>query len=121
VAEPSPLAAAVGGLCPRCGARTLFSGTVRFADRCSACGLDFTRYNVGDEPAALLTLVLGAVVVGLAVTIQLAWGPPLWVQMLIWIPVTAAGVVLALRIAKAALMALEYRHRAGEGRLRDSE
>jgi uncharacterized protein (DUF983 family) len=42
----------------------------------------------------------------------------LWLQMMIWIPVTAAGVIGALRIAKAALVALEYRNAAREGRIK---
>jgi uncharacterized protein (DUF983 family) len=115
---PRPVDAAVKGLCPRCGARTLFAGFARFADRCPKCGLDFASFNVGDGPAAFLTLILGAIVVALAITLELTLHPPLWLHMLIWIPFTAAGVVGSLRIAKGALMALEYRNPAREGRIR---
>lgn len=97
---------------------SLFAGWTRFADRCSNCGLDFSRFNVGDGPAAFLTLALGAVVVILAIALELTAHPPLWLHMLIWVPVTAAGAVWSLRIAKAALLAAEYRNDAGEGRLR---
>ncbi|SFP77635.1 DUF983 domain-containing protein [Sphingomonas rubra] len=115
---PSLLQAALKGLCPRCGCPSLFAGAIRFAPRCSACGLDFDRYNVGDGPAAFLTLVIGTIVVALAIWLELAVGPPLWVHMAIWIPVTAAGVVGSLRFAKAALMAAEVRNAAREGRIR---
>ena len=114
---PSILDAGLKGLCPQCGAKTLFAGTARFADRCSACGLDFTRFNVGDGPAAFLTLILGALVVAAAIVVELKLSPPLWIHMLIWIPVSAAGVLLSLRLAKGALMAAEYRNRAREGRI----
>ncbi len=120
-AAPTPVAGALKGLCPRCGAKTLFDGPVAFADRCTSCGLDFTQFNVGDGPAAFLTLILGAIVVGLAVTLQLKFDPPLWIQMVIWIPVTAAGVVLSLRLAKAALLAAEYRNAAREGKAAEIE
>lgn len=103
------------GLCPRCGARGLFGGWVRFADRCGACGLDFAAFNVGDGPAAILTLVLGTVVVALAIALELAAHPPFWVHLLLWPPVTLLGVIAALRVAKGALLALEYRHAAGKG------
>lgn len=116
VAAP-PLGAALKGLCPRCGAPTLFRGTVAFADRCRACGLDFSAFNVGDGPAAFLTLILGTIVVILAIALELTVAPPLWVHMLIWIPVTAVGVVGSLRVAKAALIGLEYRNAAREGRI----
>lgn len=107
---------ALGGLCPRCGARTLFGGTLRFADHCSACGYDFTVFNLGDGPAAFLTLILGTVIVILAIWLELAVGPPWWVHVLLWVPITVVGVMASLRIAKAALVALEYRNQAREGR-----
>ena len=116
-APPAPVAAAIKGLCPRCGARALFAGPVAFAERCRACGLDYAAFNVGDGPAAILTLVIGAIVVGSAVAIQLRFGPPVWLQVLLWTPVTAALVIGSLRVAKAALLGAEYRTAAREGRI----
>ena len=57
-------------------------------------------------------------VTALAIALELTVGPPLWVHLLIWTPVTAAGVLGSLRLAKAALLASEYRNRAAEGRLK---
>lgn len=108
--------AALFGACPQCGARTLFDGLLRFAPRCPSCGLDFSRFNVGDGPAAFLTLGIGAVVTALAIWLELAAHPPLWVHALIWIPLTSIAVVFGLRLAKGWLLAAEYRNRAGEGR-----
>lgn len=105
------------GLCPRCGQPTVYAGVIRFADRCGACGLDFSGLNVGDGPAAFLTLILGTLVVALAVVLQVAYDPPAWLQVLIWVPVTAALVVGALRVAKGVLLTIEYRQAAHEGRI----
>jgi len=116
--QPGITEAALFGLCPRCGAKTLFAGWTRFADRCRACGLDLTTFNVGDGPAAFLTMIVGAVVVILAVWLQLSAEPPWWVHVLLWVPLTTVGVVLGLRVAKAALLQSEYHNRAGEGRER---
>ncbi|RIA43866.1 uncharacterized protein (DUF983 family) [Hephaestia caeni] len=116
----TPIVGAIKGLCPRCGAATLFAGPVRFADRCRACALDYSSFNVGDGPAAFLTLIIGALVMALAVTLQLSIDPPLWLQLLIWVPVTAAMVIGGLRVAKGVLLALEYRNAAREGRLSDT-
>lgn len=121
-APPTHMQVALGGLCPRCGAKTLFGGFASFAPKCTNCGLDFSSFNVGDGPAAFLTLILGAIVTALAITLELTLHPPLWLHMAIWIPVTAAGVVLSLRAAKGALIAAEYRNAAHEGRIaRDSD
>jgi len=116
-ASTGPVTIALRGLCPRCGSKTLFAGAVQFAQRCPVCGLDFDMFNVGDGPAAFLTLILGTVIVTLAITLELTVHPPRWVHMLIWIPLTAAGVIGALRIAKAVLLLIEYRIAAREGRI----
>jgi uncharacterized protein (DUF983 family) len=112
----STIANALGGRCPKCGAPTLFAGWVRFADRCRACALDYSSFNVGDGPAAFLVLVIGAVLTVAALTLDGALAPAWWVH-LVWIPAGLALTVLGLRFAKALLIAQEYRHRAGEGRI----
>ena len=114
--EVSPLASALRGNCPRCGAHTLFDGWVGFAHKCRGCGLDYDAFNVGDGPAALLILIVGAIVVGGAITLELAAEPPYWVH-LIWIPIAALLTIGGLRLGKAALLAQEYRHRAREGKI----
>ena len=116
MSEPSPLAAALAGGCPRCGERTLFSGWVSFASRCSACGLDYDGFNVGDGPAAFLILIVGALLTVLAIVVDLSWSPAWWVHI-VWLPIGAAMTVFGLRLGKALLLVQEYRHRAHEGRL----
>lgn len=109
--------AAIGGLCPQCSAATLFDGAIKFAPTCRACGLEFTQFNVGDGPAAFLTLIVGALVVIGSVSLELSVEPPFWVHILIWPAVTLALVVGGLRVGKAALLQSEYRGAAREGRL----
>ncbi len=111
--------AALLGCCPRCGERTLFDGTVKFADRCSSCQLDYTKFNVGDGASAFLTLIGGALVIGLALWLETALQPPIWVHMVLWIPLTILVTVYGLRVIKGALLILEYRHNAGEAGRRD--
>ena len=110
--------AALRGLCPRCDNKTLFDGWARFAPHCRACGLDFSAFNVGDGPAAFLTLGVGALLTGLAVWLELAAAPPFWVHLLLWVPIGTAAVIGSLRVAKALLLILEYRRGASEARLR---
>lgn len=107
--------ASAQGLCPRCGARTLFASAVAFSDRCGNCDLDFGQFNVGDGPAAFLTMIIGAIMLGLALLVEFSAHPPLWVHVVLWAPLTIGSVIGSLRIAKGALLALEYRNRAREG------
>jgi uncharacterized protein (DUF983 family) len=114
--QPGLVSAALSGSCPGCGARTLFDGAVEFAPKCRACGLDFAKFNVGDGPAAFLTLIVGAVITILAVVLDLKLSPPWWVHVILWVPLTALAVIGSLRVGKAALLIAEFRKDAGEGR-----
>jgi uncharacterized protein (DUF983 family) len=115
-AGPAPLTVALEGRCPRCGARGLFAGMVKFAPACPACGLDYSAFNVGDGAVPFLVFIVGAIVVVGAVWLQLGAHPPFWVHLAIW-PLLTLGLTIALtRVARGLLLALEYRHKAGEGR-----
>ena len=94
----------------------MFSGWIKFADRCGSCGFDYTRFNVGDGPAAFLTMIVGAIVVALAMWLQLTFDPPWWLHVILWLPLTLAGVIFGLRLAKGALLVREYRSSAAEHR-----
>ena len=110
--RPSIAEAALFSLCPRCGGRTLFAGWTAFSARCRACGLELARFNVGDGPAAFLIFIIGGLVVGLAIWLELAAGPPWWLHALLWVPLTLVLTVYGLRLSKAALLYSEY-HRGG--------
>jgi uncharacterized protein (DUF983 family) len=115
--QPGFVQAALFGLCPDCGAKTLFVGPISFAPQCPACGLNYSAFNVGDGPAALLTMVLGALIIILAFMLEIAAHPPFWVHAMLWVPLTVGLVILSLRFSKGALLIAEHRHKAKEGQL----
>jgi uncharacterized protein (DUF983 family) len=115
--QPGIAEAALFGLCPDCGAKTLYAGPTNFSDRCSGCGLDYSSFNVGDGPAAILSLILGALIIALAIGLDIAVHPPFWVHVIIWVPLTSVMVMLSLRLAKGALLIAEHRNDATEGTL----
>lgn len=119
---PAPLLqAAFQGLCPKCGAQTLFAGPTSFAKSCSACGLNYDQYNVGDGPAAFLTLIIGGLVVALALTVEVTIKPPMWLHMLLWIPLTIVLVLVGLRMGKGMLLIQEHHKKAAEGQIDRSQ
>ncbi len=118
---PNPAKVAFRGLCPRCGARTLFAGLAGFAPKCRGCGLDFAGFNVGDGPAAFLIFIVGGLTVGLAIWVELSASPPWWLHVLLWLPFATILTIGLLRLSKGLLLALEYKHRAREGRIADVE
>lgn len=107
------------GRCPRCGAGRIFSGYLKIADACPVCGLGLTGSDVGDGPVVPAMLLIGAVIVGLALYVELTFEPPLWVHAVLWTPVTAAMVLGTLPRMKGIAVALQHKYRSTEeeGRL----
>jgi uncharacterized protein (DUF983 family) len=117
--QPGIAQAALFALCPRCGAKGLFKGLTGFAPRCQSCGLDYSSFNVGDGPAAFLTMVIGAMVLGKALWLELAFDLPLWLLLVLLAPIIAGATVWGLRVSKAALLAAEYQRGAAEATGKD--
>ena len=118
---PTPFLAALRGICPRCGNAPLFRSLAGLQPKCRSCGLDFAGFNVGDGPAAFLIFIVGGIVVALAIWVELAFSPPFWVHILLWVPLAAVLTIGLLRLGKGLLLALEYQRSAREGRLQDRE
>jgi len=115
LAQPA-LRGAVLGQCPQCGARTLFRRIASFRDRCSACGLDYAQFDVGDAAAPFLIFLVGTIVIVAAIWLELAKSPPWWLHVVLWVPLTVGLTMVLLRIAKGMLLALEYKTEARLGR-----
>lgn len=116
-----PISAGLRGRCPRCGEGKLFSGLMSVKPRCGVCRLDNSFADAGDGPAVFVILIVGFVVVGLALWLEVSYGPPLWVHFLLWLPLTLTLCLTALRLAKGVLITLQYANKAAEGRLDKSE
>ena len=58
--------------------------------------------------------VLGALLMGGAMWLEFTHEPPLWVHAVLWPVVSLPLAVAMMRPAKAALVALQYRHRRDE-------
>ncbi|RWO19054.1 MAG: DUF983 domain-containing protein [Mesorhizobium sp.] len=112
-----PISAGLHGRCPRCGEGRLFSGFLTVGERCANCGLDYSYADAGDGPAVFVILIIGFIVVGLALWMEVTLSPPLWLHFLLWIPLTLALCLGALRLIKGVLLTLQYRNKAAEGRL----
>ena len=93
----------------------MFAGYLTVAERCEACGLDLRGHDSGDGPAVFVILILGFIVVGLALWVELAFAPPLWLHALLWGPLILGGALLMLRPLKATLVSLHYKHRHEDG------
>jgi uncharacterized protein (DUF983 family) len=119
-----PLSPALAGLmcrCPRCGKGQLFQGFLNVRPRCEACGLDYAFIDSGDGPAVFVILLAGFIVVGAALVVEFKYAPPFWVHAVLWGPLILVTTLLPLRLMKGLMIALQYHHKAAEGRTESAE
>ncbi len=113
----SPISAALAGRCPHCGQGRLFRGFIDVAPRCTVCGLDYGFSDTGDGPAVFVSFGALIVVIGLALIIDAAYEPPIWLLMLILLPLVLILCLGSLRPIKGLMIGLQYRNKAEQGRL----
>ena len=99
------------GRCPHCGRGKLFRAFLKVADECAECGQDFSHQQADDAPAYFVILVVGHIVVPLALAVEVAFAPPYWLQLAIWLPVTLGLSLALLPPFKGAIVAWQWAHR----------
>ncbi len=105
------------GCCPRCGKGKLFDGFLALRQHCDRCGLDYSFADSADGPAFFVMFISGFIVAGAALVVEMLYAPPYWVHALLWTPLILLTTLLPLRPVKGLLIALQYHHKAEEGRL----
>ena len=112
-----PIPTGLAGRCPRCGQGKMFKGFLTIAPRCDVCGLDYAFADAGDGPAIFVMLIAGFVVLGAALIVDVKYEPPIWVHLLISLPLAVIVCLGILRPLKGVLVALQYSNKAEQGRL----
>ena len=113
----SPYVAGLSGRCPRCGQGKLFDGFLAVRERCNACGLDYSFADSADGPAFFVMSISGFLVVFAALMVEVVYQPPFWVHAALWLPLILITTLIPLRPVKGILIALQFHHKAEEGRL----
>jgi uncharacterized protein (DUF983 family) len=103
-------------VCPRCGKGKLFQGFLTPRPRCDICGLDYGFADSGDGPAVFIMFLAGFIVVGAALVTEVVYRPPFWVHAMLWLPLILIVTLGPLRPMKGLMIALQYHHKAAEGR-----
>lgn len=112
-----PFKTGMAGRCPRCGVGQLFSGYMTLKPKCRACDLDYSFIDTGEGPAVLVMLLVGFLVIGGALWLDGVFTMPVWLHLLIWLPVSVILSLILLRTMKGVMIALQYRTKAEEGKL----
>jgi len=112
-----PISRGLRGRCPRCGQGRLFQGFLSLRPACEHCGLDYGFADAGDGPAVFVILFGGFIVVFAALITEFVYQPPYWVHAALWLPLILLVTLAPLRLLKGLLIALQFHHKAAEGRL----
>jgi uncharacterized protein (DUF983 family) len=94
--------------CPRCGAGRLFGRFLKVADRCPACGEVMSHHRADDFPAYLVIVIVGHFLVPAALIVEVAYDPPMWLDALIWLPLTAISALALLQPVKGAIVGMQW-------------
>ncbi|WP_210497325.1 DUF983 domain-containing protein [Microvirga antarctica] len=111
-----PILTGLKGRCPRCGKGHIFKGFLSMRPSCEVCGLDLTFADTGDGPAFFVMSIVGIIVVGLALWVEFTFEPAIWLHLVMWFSLTAILSLGLVRPLKGVLAALQYHHKAEEGR-----
>jgi uncharacterized protein (DUF983 family) len=110
----NPFLAGLAGRCPACGEGYLFDGFTKVTERCEACGTDLRPYGAAEGPAVFIILIVGCLMGFGALITEVAFQPPVWVHLVIWLPLTCILCVLLMRPLKGVMVASAYRNKASE-------
>lgn len=94
--------------CPNCGEGKLFRAFVKPVDSCAVCSEEMHHQRADDLPAYLTITIVGHIVVGafLAVEMLVLW--PNWVHFAIWGPLTVILSLALLQPIKGATIGLQW-------------
>ena len=94
--------------CPNCGKGPLFGRFLKVADHCSECGEEFHHHRADDFPAYLVIIVVGHAIVPAILAVEVAYAPPVWLQLIVWLPLTLFSSLSLLQPTKGAIVGLQW-------------
>jgi uncharacterized protein (DUF983 family) len=112
----------VRGRCPNCGQGRMFSSFLKVVDRCAVCGEELFHQRADDFPPYIVIVLVGHTVVPLALTLEMEYAPPMWLQIAIWGPATIGLALGLIQPVKGAIVAIQwYGQMHGFGQPREPE
>nr|WP_295240389.1 DUF983 domain-containing protein [uncultured Brevundimonas sp.] len=98
------------GRSPRCGQGALLAGFLKVAPGCTACGLNYSTIQTGDGPASFIIQIAGFIVGFSALFVEIKYHPPVWVHLIVWLPLVVALSLALMRPGRGLMIGLQYRN-----------
>ena len=96
------------GRCPHCGEGKLFRAFVKPVDKCAVCGEEMFHHRADDLPAYLDIVIVGHVVLGGFMAVEMTSNWSMWQHLTVWVPVTLILALALLQPIKGAVIGLQW-------------
>ncbi len=94
--------------CPACGSGRLFRAYVKPVDNCAACGEDISPQRADDLPPYLVIFVLGHVLVGGYMMLDLIYPASAWAYLAVLAPLGVISALASLQPIKGGVIGLQW-------------
>lgn len=94
--------------CPACGEGRMFAGYLKVTSACASCGEELHHQRADDAPTYIVITIVAHVVVGALLWVEVAYQPPVWLHMAMWLPLTVILSLALLPPVKGALVGLQW-------------
>ena len=97
--------------CPQCGKGKIFYSYLKLYDHCNYCSEEFSGFRTDDFGPWLTIILAGHIIVPLVLYVEQNYAPELWLQAIVWIPLTIITVLFILPISKSICLGILWKQR----------
>ena len=95
---PAVLLSGILKKCPKCGKGNIYSKYLKINNHCQLCNEELHSYRTDDFGPWLSIIMGGHIIVPLVLSVEQNYALDLWLQAIIWIPLTILTVLFLLPI-----------------------
>ena len=86
----------------------MFRAFLKLSDHCPACGEALHHHRADDAPAYFVILIVGHIVVPIVLAVEMAFAPPYWVHVALWLPLLIGLSLALLQPIKGAIVGWQW-------------
>ena len=86
----------------------MMSSYLKVRKSCAACSEHLHHHRADDLPAYLVIIIVGKLVVGGLLAVEVAWSPPVWLHWAIWPALALLLLLLLLPRVKGAVVGMQW-------------
>ena len=94
--------------CPHCGKGHLFRSYLKVADKCEVCGQELFHHRADDMPPYIAILIVGHLIVGLMLELELHASIEPWVYLVTMVPAALILPLIMLPSIKGAIVGMQW-------------